>query len=122
MSFSIKSVGHLFAVVLHDLKVGAKKAEGATRIALTAVQGVEPTAEVVAAIVAKVVPGASMATTYERAAEAAIASILHILDDGDAAAEKHLLDAGLDAALLADAKNLLPSLKALIPSTVVTTT
>lgn len=113
--FSIKSVPHLIAVAIHDLKVGAKKAEAGARLVLVDIEKFEPTAERIADVVAKVVPGAEMAPTYERAGEAAIASILHILDAGDAAAEKHLLDAGLDQALIDDAKSLLPSIKALIP-------
>lgn len=110
--FTFKSVGHFFASVAHDIKVGVTFLQNHQ-------QQINADLQTGAAIVSIADPAlAPIATTIERAGEAALGEVLAVvskLTDAEA-------DAGtsipLDAAAIAEFKTLIVDIEKLKPGTV----
>jgi signal transduction histidine kinase len=106
MSFKIASIGHFFAIVVHDVKT-----------ALTFVIAHESQAETAINVAAALDPAlAPLASTIERAGEALLGDALAVvskLDDATAAKGANLT---LDAATITDLKQLLADLQKAKPS------
>jgi|GEM_PF-4346296 len=114
---NLTAVETLFKSAVHDVKVGAQKAEAAVRSVLTTVQKDEPEAENIARVVAAVVPGAGSVPAIEALGEALVARALAALNGADAAVGASGLNIAFDQTEIANVKALALSVKSLISPT-----
>ena len=100
--------------LLQNVEAVAAKVKAGFLKVVSEIDGVVvPESEVVEPIVAQllnaVLPGSGRIADI---AEAGLVALAKVLDAGGAAAEANLVNAGLDTALIADVKALIPTLKA----------
>ena len=117
---NLSAVETLFHNALHDLKVGANKAEAAARSVLTAASADAPEAQAIAKVVAAVVPGAASVPSLESLGEALVSKALAALNGADAAASVSGLNIALDQTEIANIKAVAVQVKALINPTAAT--
>jgi hypothetical protein len=111
--FSFKSLGHFFASAAHDIKVGVT-------FLTTHQQQINAVGETVAAVVGVADPAlAPLATSIERAGEAALGEVLAVVSKLDDAAAAKGASVSLDAAAVAEFKALIASIEKLKPGATV---
>lgn len=112
--FSFKSVGHFLASVAHDVKVGVTFLQNHEAQINSGLQ-------TAAAIVSVADPAlAPIATTIERAGEAALGEVLAVVSKLSDAEAAHGASISLDAAAIAEFKQLLVDIEKLKPGTTAT--
>lgn len=104
--------------IIAKIEADALKVKSAILKAMSEVDGVIlPEAEklepFLASLMNAVVPGAG---NIAQIAENSLIALAKVIDAGGAAAESNLTNLGLDEALIADAKGLIPTLKAAVKS------
>jgi len=109
MSFSFSSVGHAFAAGLHDVYTGAKAVE--SFIAKVATPANQAEIEALTSLIPSVGP---QAAAIERGVFAIAGQLSGILTNVTNGGEQKLLDAGFDAAVIADFKALIGSIPSLV--------
>jgi signal transduction histidine kinase len=106
MSFSITSIGHFFAIAVHDLKTG-----------LTFLVAHESTVETAVSVASLIDPAlAPLATTIERAGEALLGDALATVSALDAATAAKGANLTLDAQTITDLKQLLADIQKVKPA------
>jgi hypothetical protein len=113
MSFSLKTVGHFFAVAAHDVKVGVQ-------FLVSHESQIDKGLQVGAAVVSLVDPAlAGIATAIDRAGEAALGEVLGTVDKLTADQAKDGWTVTFSADAYADFKALLANIEALKPGSTV---
>jgi hypothetical protein len=113
MSFSVKTVGHFFAVAAHDVKVGVQ-------FLVSHESQIDKGLQVGAAVVSLVDPAlAGIATAIDRAGEAALGEVLGTVDKLTADQAKDGWTVTFSADAYADFKALLANIEALKPGSTV---
>lgn len=111
--FSFKSLGHFFASVAHDVKVGVTFLDNHQKQIDT---GLEATAAVVSVADPALAP---IATEIERAGEAALGEVFAVVSKVDAAEAAKGVSVTLDAVAVAEFKTLLADIEKLKPGSTV---
>lgn len=107
--FSFQSVGHFFASVAHDIKTVGSFLQSHQ-------QQIDTTLQTGAAVVSLLDPAlAPLATTIERAGEAALGEVLSAVSKLSDAEAAHGVNISLDAAAITEFKKLLADIEKLKP-------
>ena len=106
----ITTLEHAYAVAIGDLKKAGKIIEGAVLPILQAAHAEAPTIEAVTQLVSP------QLANLERTGDALLGVVIKAVEDAGAAAGAGGLSVSLDAALVADIKAIIPTVKASAPS------
>ena len=115
MAFTIRSIGHGLAIGLHDFYVGIKAVEG-----FIAKNNTPQNQAIVEGLTSLIPVFGPEAQTVERALFAIAGQTASILTNVSAGGERKLLDAGFDAAVIADFKALIEAVPGLVKGTATT--
>jgi hypothetical protein len=108
MNFNFQSIAHVFATVAADIVKTGKVVESV----IAQIRLAQPEVESLTAIIAQAVPQAAIALPIERAAFASLGLLAHAVHSADDVAAANGLDVKLDAAFVAELKQILPALRA----------